>query len=86
MTKYTMPEFDPYTGDKNPYYNDVLEINHEPIFIKIGYKGYYNNHEFILTDYGNEIFVTFFDWMDIDSSDHAGIIEAIKKSYLNKKK
>jgi hypothetical protein len=68
----------------------MIKIEKEPYYKKVFTKGLYDNNEFVIGEENGEengeIYVTFFDYVYVDTAEHHAILEKIKKEYLKKNK
>ena len=64
----------------------MIKFDSKHYYQKTFTKGTYKNHDFIICDENGEVFVTFLNYMEVDSSEHHGILDKIKKDYLKLKR
>lgn len=64
----------------------MIKIEKEPYYKKVFTKGLYDNYDFLIGEENGEVYVTFFDYVYVDTAEHNAILEKIKKEYLKKNK
>jgi hypothetical protein len=59
----------------------MIKINPTPTYCQKFLKGEWNGHTFTVADYNGDIYVMFDDFVDINESDYAKLIQDISKEY-----
>ena len=61
-----------------------IKIDKNSYYVAKYTKGTYGSIDFIITEINDDVFVSFCDFVDVESAKYLGIMEDIKKQYLKK--